>query len=117
MCTRHLNILFIGSRFKSQVLLDETALLTCMMYVDLNPIRAGINNTLEGSDFTSIQDRLFYFAQQRKNNKAKSKANTDKNKTNCELLCFKGDASLANGAVKGLPFSLQDYFELIDWNR
>ena len=71
MCSRHSNILFIGKRFKSQALLDETALLTCMMQVDLNPISTGINNTLEGYDFTSIQDRLFDFAQQRKNNKAK----------------------------------------------
>ena len=86
-----------------------------MMYVDLNPIRAGINTTLEGSDFTSIQDRLFDFAQQRKEKKATSSTIKAKDKTNSELLCFKGDESLANDAQKGLPFSLQDYFELIDW--
>jgi len=106
---------FWEGRFKSQALLDETALLTCMMYVDLNPIRASINTTLEGSDFTSIQDRLFDFAQQRINKKLKSDVISDKHKTNCELLCFKGGESLANDAQKGLPFSLRDYFELIDW--
>jgi len=95
--------------------LDETALLTCMMYVDLNPIRAGINNTLEDSEFTSIQDRLFAFSEQRKKTKTKNKSSVDKGEARCDLLSFKGGESLANDAQKGLPFSLVDYFQLIDW--
>ena len=49
---------FFQARFKAVRLLDEQALLACAAYVDLNPIRAALAETLASSDFTSVQRRI-----------------------------------------------------------
>jgi putative transposase len=49
---------FWESRFKCLALLDEAAIAACMVYVDLNPIHAGLASTPEDSNFTSIQERI-----------------------------------------------------------
>ena len=49
---------FWEGRFKSRALLDHAAVISCMAYVDLNPVRAGMARSLSESDFTSIQQRL-----------------------------------------------------------
>jgi hypothetical protein len=48
---------FWQARYKAVRLLDETAVLACSAYVDLNPIRAAMAETIEASDFTSAQRR------------------------------------------------------------
>ena len=92
-CTGH----FWEGRFKSQALLDEGALLSCMAYVDLNPVRAGIAATPEQSDFTSIQLRI----------KAAIKGKQPK-----VLLPFTGNEK--QHKTIGIRFSLQDYLTLVD---
>jgi len=49
---------FWESRFKSVPLLDDAALIACMAYVDLNPVKAGVAIRIEESEFTSIRERM-----------------------------------------------------------
>lgn len=49
---------FWQDRFKAIRIVDEESLLACAAYVELNPIRAAIAETLEDSDHTSIQRRI-----------------------------------------------------------
>jgi len=88
---------FWEGRFKSQALLDEAAVLACMAYVDLNPIRAKMSETPECSDYTSIQRRI------------KAAINGKQPK---ELLPFVGNERLQ--MPKGITFSAQDYLTLVD---
>jgi len=49
---------FWEGRFKSQRLLDETAILACMIYVDLNPVRAGLADDPLHTEHTSMMKRM-----------------------------------------------------------
>ncbi|MEW8131756.1 MAG: alpha-amylase family glycosyl hydrolase [Candidatus Thiodiazotropha endolucinida] len=101
---------FWEGRYKSQALLDDPALLTCMSYVDLNPIRAGIAETPEASDFTSIQARIKHYQKTLEQTESKAEAQVTALK---RLLPFTGGEH--KDKVQGLHFSLADYLELTDW--
>jgi REP element-mobilizing transposase RayT len=99
---------FWEGRFKSQALLDEAAVLTCMSYVDLNPIRAGLADTPEGSDFTSIQQRIADMAKGR-NGQALPDPGPDKP----HLVVL--DGPRAECHPNTFKLSTEDYLEVVDW--
>ena len=117
---------FWEGRFKSQALLDEAAVLSCMVYVDLNPVRAAIESDVVTSDFTSIQQRIYDYAQTHsdlvedisrlegrieKQRVIKEELELDK-LPESPLMAFSGSSH--TDIHQALPFTLQDYFELVD---
>lgn len=91
---------FWEGRFKCQALLDEAAVMACMAYVDLNPIRANIADTPEESDHTSVKKRIH----------AMQNLPPEQPKALMPLV-----GNPRKEMPKGLAFSLKDYLELIDW--
>ncbi len=89
---------FWEGRFKSQALLDEAALMTCMAYVDLNPIRANMAKTPEMSKHTSIRERI--------------RQHLGKSHQADNILVMDGD----NANSQGIPFCFNEYLKLIDWS-
>jgi hypothetical protein len=49
---------FWEGRFKCSRIDSPGGVLACGVYIDLNPIRSGLAETPETSDFTSVQDRV-----------------------------------------------------------
>ncbi len=92
---------FWEGRFKSQALLDEAALLTCMAYVDLNPVRAKLADTPEQSNFTSIKKRI-----------EKRVDHSDRQ----QPFSLKPFRSQGQNPERALPFLLEHYLELVDWS-
>jgi hypothetical protein len=96
---------FWEGRFKSQALLDEAAVLACMAYVDLNPVRAAIADTPETSDHTSIQQRIEH---------ARTASNPDDSSQQpTRLMPFIRRFREEDPA--GIPMPFTDYLDLVDW--
>ena len=112
-CTGH----FWESRYKSQALKTDQALLSCMAYVDLNPVRAKQADTPESSDYTSIQERIkpTWNLQKAIERQIKQKTLSAITKTTISKIKPAQLMALDNQNSQALPFNLIDYLELVDW--
>ena len=96
ICIPHIPV--SQGRYKCQALLDDAAVLTCMSYVDLNPIRAGIAENLETSSHTSAKCRIAALREDPRG--------------------AKQPLTAINVAVATdfVPITSEDYLDLIDWS-
>jgi hypothetical protein len=103
---------FWESRFKCQALLDEAAIAACMVYVDLNPIRAGRAASPEESDFTSIQERIRAWQKQTADNVSGASSPIDSNDAaSAGWLCPIQSDSNRRGI---LQITAAEYLDLVD---
>ncbi len=100
---------FWEGRFKSQLLLDNAALLTCMAYVDLNPVRAQMADTPEESEYTSIAAQIEEKQGIEHKNKPATLVPFAKNYK--ERLHKKTEGS----TLLCLPIEQDEYLKLVDW--
>jgi REP element-mobilizing transposase RayT len=111
---------FWQARFKCQALLDMPAILACMVYVDLNPIRAKMADNLKTSDYTSIQQRLGIEPQRHQTNcddeneESKQEQDPLHHLPYAPLQKFAGSSHKDNNRDE-IQFELLNYIHLVDW--
>ena len=93
---------FWQSRYKIKGLFSYAAILACCIYIDLNPVRAGLALTPETSDYTSFKKRLDALH-------LPGSVSAD------WLYPFRKDSTHAQKQQKDcLPFTMKEYMELLD---
>ncbi len=109
---------FWEARFKCTALLDDAAVLACLVYVDLNPIRANLAKTPETSFFTSAEERIRK-QQARKGDDRENRRKRDLGLNNFsdqtgseDWLCPLRDQPNRRGV---LSIDLSSYLEILDW--
>lgn len=118
----HVSGRFFEGRFKSQLLLDEAAILACSIYVDLNPIRARIAETPETSLYTAAFERIA--ARQAAAGRAPGDCSArdawlspvpdaDVPEMRREVPMPRPPSRASNRGF--LPLALDDYLSLLDW--
>lgn len=84
---------FWEGRFRCQALLDDAAVVACMAYVDLNPVRAGLAVDLGTCEHTSVKRRIDAF------------------EPDIESTVL---TPIAGSAASSLPLDLSQYLNLVD---
>lgn len=106
---------FWECRFQSQALKTEEALISCMAYVDLNPVRAKMADTPEQSDYTSVKERV---------NPCFCLKSAIRNQLECgDIQAFEAELkpllhfeeAIRNADQQGILFSYREYLTLLDW--
>lgn len=126
---------FWQGRYKSQLSTTQESNLMIQTYIDLNPIRAGIADTPENSEYTSAYDRIHHDEDRKKlkevfllhkKNKAENTSTVfspeqkadirkmfkDRNKAKCLSPFYQGEGHMN-------PFfriTQKEYLELLDWS-
>ena len=115
---------FFEERFKSIAVLDEEALLATSVYVDLNPVAAGLAQAPESSPHTSVKQRVDHVESQRRTadlaaaqqgSVAGSRAagGLEESLWLCPIEDRRGLDSAREGMIQG--FSLGSYLLLVDY--
>ncbi len=112
---------FWESRFNSQALKIEEALLSCLAYVDvdvdvdLNPIRVDMADSPQTSEYTCIKERIkpVFCLEEAVKSQTESGDLREFNTPLKPLLHFEG--KVTNQPQTGILFTFQDYLELVDW--
>ncbi len=104
---------FWNGRFHMTRLCDTVAILACLMYVDLNVVRAGIAKTPETSRHTSANRRIDRFRRGAAVEKDwLSPLELCESRSPGPMICRSGRRCSDKGV---LPMSLPDYLMLLDW--
>ena len=111
---------FFQDRYKATRLLDEASLLACSVYVDLNPVRAAICETIEQSDHTSAQRRITALNEKPEVHPERIRAADflsplPLDERNDEVGPCASSLPQRCSEKGFLPMSTMDYLELLDW--
>jgi REP element-mobilizing transposase RayT len=110
---------FWQDRYRAIRLLDEEALISCMAYVELNPLRAGLTERIEESPHTSIRRRI-----EGARGQSRPQVGGRRDAFLAELTLGRADASSDQSSSNTgsrcsdrgvLSMSLESYLELLDW--